>query len=94
MAIINQLEKQPRGVYCGMIGICLLNGDAIFNIGICTIQKLGNQAIYGAGGGITWGVLVMMSIKRLVIRLRFYIAINLTLTYSQSLGYLISKWWI
>lgn len=55
MAIINQLEKQPRGVYCGMIGICLLNGDAIFNIGICTIQKIGNQAIYGAGGGITWG---------------------------------------
>ena len=55
MAIINQLEKQPRGVYCGTIGICLLNGDAIFNIGICIIQKPGNQAIYGAGGGITWG---------------------------------------
>ncbi|MCO4540050.1 anthranilate/para-aminobenzoate synthase [Streptococcus infantarius subsp. infantarius] len=55
MAIINQLEKQPRGVYCGTIGICLPNGDAIFNVGIRTIQKLGNQAIYGAGGGITWG---------------------------------------
>ena len=50
-----KLEKQPRGVYCGTIGICLLNGDAIFNIGICIIQKPGNQAIYGAGGGITWG---------------------------------------
>lgn len=55
MAIINQLEKQARGVYCGTIGICLPNGDAIFNVGIRTIQKLGNQAIYGAGGGITWG---------------------------------------
>ncbi|WP_204983804.1 aminodeoxychorismate synthase component I [Streptococcus equinus] len=55
MAIINQLEKQARGVYCGTIGICLPNGDAVFNVGIRTIQKLGNQAIYGAGGGITWG---------------------------------------
>ncbi len=55
MAIINRLEKQARGVYCGTIGICLPNGDAIFNVGIRTIQKLGNQAIYGAGGGITWG---------------------------------------
>ncbi|WP_205401600.1 aminodeoxychorismate synthase component I [Streptococcus lutetiensis] len=55
MAIINRLEKQARGVYCGTIGICLPNGDAVFNVGIRTIQKLGNQAIYGAGGGITWG---------------------------------------
>ncbi|WP_286783013.1 aminodeoxychorismate synthase component I [Streptococcus sp. UBA4344] len=55
MSIINQLEPHPRGVYCGAIGICLPNDDAIFNVGIRTIQKQGNHAIYGAGGGITWG---------------------------------------
>ncbi|MBJ7540858.1 aminodeoxychorismate synthase component I [Streptococcus sp. SL1232] len=55
MSIINQLEPHPRGVYCGAIGICLPNDDAIFNVGIRTIQKHGSQAIYGAGGGITWG---------------------------------------
>ncbi|MGT2933533.1 aminodeoxychorismate synthase component I [Streptococcus catagoni] len=54
MAIINRLEPKPRGVYCGSLGICLPNGHKIFNVGIRTIQLFGHQAIYGAGGGITW----------------------------------------
>ncbi|MGT2845065.1 aminodeoxychorismate synthase component I [Streptococcus hongkongensis] len=54
MAIINRLEPKPRGIYCGSLGICLPNGDKIFNVGIRTIQLFDGQAIYGAGGGITW----------------------------------------
>ena len=54
MEIIKDLEPQPRGVYCGTIGILLPNGRRIFNVAIRTIQLHKGQAIYGVGGGITW----------------------------------------
>ena len=54
MAIIKDVEKQARGVYCGAIGILLPNGPTIFNVAIRTLQMRGNKAIYGVGGGITW----------------------------------------
>lgn len=54
MEIIKNLEPQPRGVYCGTIGLLLPNGRRIFNVAIRTIQLHKGQAIYGVGGGITW----------------------------------------
>ncbi|EHJ57511.1 aminodeoxychorismate synthase, component I [Streptococcus urinalis FB127-CNA-2] len=54
MSIISQLEENPRGVYCGTIGILFPNGDAYFNVPIRTIQMNQNKATYGVGGGITW----------------------------------------
>ena len=54
MAIIKDIEKQARGVYCGAIGILLPKGPTIFNVAIRTLQMQRNKAIYGVGGGITW----------------------------------------
>ena len=54
MEIIKDLEPQPRGVYCGTIGLLLPNGRRIFNVAIRTIQLNRGKAIYGVGGGITW----------------------------------------
>ena len=54
MEIIKKLEPQPRGVYCGTIGLLLPNGRRIFNVAIRTIQLHLGKAIYGVGGGITW----------------------------------------
>ena len=54
MEIIKGLESQPRGVYCGTIGLLLPNGRRIFNVAIRTIQQYQGKAIYGVGGGITW----------------------------------------
>ena len=54
MEIIKNLEPQPRGVYCGTIGLLLPSGRRIFNVAIRTIQLYKGQAIYGVGGGITW----------------------------------------
>ena len=54
MEIIKGLEPQPRGVYCGTIGLLLPNGRRIFNVAIRTIQLYQGKAIYGVGGGITW----------------------------------------
>lgn len=54
MAIIQQLEPAPRGVYCGTIGLCLPDGRQYFNVPIRTLQLTGTTAYYGVGGGITW----------------------------------------
>lgn len=54
MEIIKDLEPQPRGVYCGTIGLLHPNGRRIFNVAIRTIQLHQGEAIYGVGGGITW----------------------------------------
>ena len=54
MEIIKELEPQPRGVYCGTIGLLLPKGRRIFNVAIRTIQLHQGRAIYGVGGGITW----------------------------------------
>lgn len=54
MEIIKKVEKQPRGVYCGAIGILVPQGPSIFNVAIRTLQMKETKAIYGVGGGITW----------------------------------------
>ncbi len=54
MSIIHSLEKYPRGVYCGTVGVLLPEGGVIFNVAIRTLQIHKQEAIYGVGGGITW----------------------------------------
>ncbi|MGL4761837.1 MAG: aminodeoxychorismate synthase component I [Sarcina sp.] len=51
--IIDELERDNRGIYTGAIGYFDLRGNCDFNIVIRTILKKGNNAIFGVGGGIT-----------------------------------------
>ena len=57
MEIINTLEPEPRGIYCGAIGGVAPNGDAAFNVAIrtLTLQADGDgtaTARLGLGSGI------------------------------------------
>ena len=54
MEIINQLEKRPRGAFCGSFGYFGFHGAADFNIMIRTIQFQGDRARLDVGSGITW----------------------------------------
>lgn len=57
MQLIAALEPEPRGIYCGTIGVITpYVKEAIFNVAIRTIlvDKDTCEAIYGTGGGITW----------------------------------------
>lgn len=56
MEIIHQLEKDPRGIYTGSIGL-LLPEKSIFNIAIRTVEinKRDPSGDIGLGAGITWG---------------------------------------
>jgi para-aminobenzoate synthetase/4-amino-4-deoxychorismate lyase len=53
---IADLEKAPRGIYCGAIGYVKPGGDCVFNVPIRTvvIDRSRGEAEYGVGGGITW----------------------------------------
>jgi para-aminobenzoate synthetase/4-amino-4-deoxychorismate lyase len=56
MAIIKELERQPRGLYTGAIGLLSPGGDAVFNVAIRTliIDSESGAATFNVGGGITW----------------------------------------
>ncbi|WP_434777331.1 aminodeoxychorismate synthase component I [Neisseria sp. Ec49-e6-T10] len=56
MNIINQLENEPRDIYCGAIGYITPQKEACFNVPIRTVMIDSEQkeATYGVGGGITW----------------------------------------
>jgi len=54
MEIIAELERAPRGVYCGAIGYVSATGAMDFNIPIRTIVLQGGMATVHAGAGIVW----------------------------------------
>jgi len=56
MAIIKELEQQPRGIYTGAIGLLSPGGDALFNVAIRTliVDSRSGAAMFNVGGGITW----------------------------------------
>lgn len=54
VAMIASLEGRPRGPYCGTLA--WLEADrAVAAVLIRTASRLGDEFVYGVGGGITWG---------------------------------------
>jgi len=52
MEIIDELEHEDRGVYCGCVGMFEPNGDCLLNVAIRTIVQRGNECEMGVGSGI------------------------------------------
>jgi para-aminobenzoate synthetase/4-amino-4-deoxychorismate lyase len=55
MEIIADVEDEPRGVYCGAIGVAS-PGEAVFSVAIRTVvvDRAAGRAELGVGSGITW----------------------------------------
>ncbi|WP_137895672.1 aminodeoxychorismate synthase component I [Ramlibacter sp. 2FC] len=53
MRLIRELEPEPRGVYCGVVGVVRPGGAARFNVAIRTVTARGGQLRCGIGSGIT-----------------------------------------
>lgn len=53
MQIIEELEKEARGVYTGAIGYLAPDGEAVFNVPIRTVYLRGELGEMGIGAGIT-----------------------------------------
>jgi para-aminobenzoate synthetase component 1 len=54
MEIIAELERAPRGVYCGAIGYVSVTGAMDLNIPIRTVVLQNGVASFHAGAGIVW----------------------------------------
>jgi para-aminobenzoate synthetase / 4-amino-4-deoxychorismate lyase len=54
--VIHALERAPRGVYTGAIGVVLPDRRAQFNVAIRTLHydKVAAQLTFGVGSGIVW----------------------------------------
>jgi para-aminobenzoate synthetase/4-amino-4-deoxychorismate lyase len=52
MEIINEIEQDARGVYCGCIGMFRPGGDFLLNVAIRTIVQQDHRCEMGIGGGI------------------------------------------
>jgi para-aminobenzoate synthetase/4-amino-4-deoxychorismate lyase len=60
MQLIREIEAEPRGVYCGAIGVVAPTGHpwrSRFSVAIrtVTVDRETGTAVFGTGGGITWG---------------------------------------
>jgi len=52
MRLIDQVEPQRRGFYCGTIGVCFGGAEAVFSILIRTLVAARGRISYATGGGI------------------------------------------
>ncbi len=52
MEIIRELEREPRGIYCGAIGYLGYHGESQFSIAIRTIVREGGRLHFHTGAGI------------------------------------------
>lgn len=52
MEIIDDLEKQRRGIYTGAIGYIMPDGESVFNVPIRTVAFNGDSGEMGIGSGI------------------------------------------
>lgn len=50
--IIDELERESRGIYCGCIGLFAPDGDFVLSVAIRTIVQRGSRCEMGVGGGI------------------------------------------
>jgi para-aminobenzoate synthetase component 1 len=54
MEIIDELEPNRRGIYCGSFGYIGFNEHAELNISIRTLQLIQSRIFYNVGSGIVW----------------------------------------
>ncbi|WP_395542145.1 aminodeoxychorismate synthase component I [Neotabrizicola sp. sgz301269] len=52
MEIIREVERAPRGVYCGSVGWMAPDGSADFSVAIRTLSVTGNEIVMNVGGGV------------------------------------------
>ena len=71
MQIIRELEPQPRGVYCGTVGLFRSERDFTLNVAIRTLSGANQRYALGLGGGIVWDSNVESERRELDVKARF-----------------------
>lgn len=73
MEIIAERESEPRGIYCGAIGLLRPGGDATFNVAIRTVMldAVDSSATCGLGSGIVWDSSAEDEYEEVLLKSRF-----------------------
>jgi len=71
MEIIQSLEKNPRGIYCGALGFTTPEDRAIFNIPIRTIELSQGNGKMGVGSGITYSSKIKKEYEECLLKTQF-----------------------
>ena len=74
MQIISELEKNPRKIYTGTIGIIKPDHSAVFNVAIRTILIDENKGEMGTGGGIVYDSKPEKEYKECLLKASFLIS--------------------
>ena len=85
--IINELEKQPRGIYCGAIGFFAPDGTADFNVAIRTLTIEGREGRLDIGGGIVADSRPDAEYRECLIKARFFEEGRPALSLIETLRY-------
>lgn len=88
MQIIDTLEPQLRGIYCGALGYIEPDGDFCFNVPIRTIVSTEpGHAVMGTGGGIVHDSSPAAEYAEAALKTRFLHEVNAGLEIIESMRY-------
>jgi para-aminobenzoate synthetase/4-amino-4-deoxychorismate lyase len=71
MQIIRELEKGPRNIYCGALGIIFPGKRAIFNMPIRTVSLVEGRGEMGVGSGIVYDSQASREFKECILKAKF-----------------------
>jgi para-aminobenzoate synthetase/4-amino-4-deoxychorismate lyase len=71
MQIIKELEKEPRNIYCGALGIIFPKNKAVFNMPIRTASLNANTGEMGVGSGIVYDSGASKEFSECILKARF-----------------------
>lgn len=73
MTRIDELEDEPRGVYCGAIGFVEPGGRSVFNVAIRTMLIRKNVGRLGVGSGVVWDSDAESEYEECLLKARFLV---------------------
>lgn len=87
MEIISELEKEPRGIYCGAIGYVAPGGEALFSVAIRTVlhDKETSRMTMGIGSAVTWDSTAASEYAECLSKSEFVMALNHDFRLIESL---------
>ena len=96
MKAIAELESEPRGVYCGAIGLIRPNGHATFNVAIRTVavDVKGATASCGIGSGITLDSTADGEYAEWLVKRRFLLRATAAFELIETLRLEAGRYWL
>lgn len=97
MEIIDETERESRGIYCGCIGFIKPGGDCLLNVAIRTIIQQGDQCEMGIGSGIVADSQPSAEYKESLLKSKFIKSESVdfqlleTLLYTKGNGYYLAE---